>query len=83
MLKIKDNVDLKELEEFGFKESENKKYYVYDDEESYEILGFSKDCKTIYIQSENSFNIAEEGSLDILFNLIQAGLVEKIEKENV
>ena len=83
MLKIKDNVDLKDLEKFGFKESENKMYYIYEDEESYEILGVSKDCNTIYIQSENSFSIAEEGSLDILFDLIQAGLVEKvIFKEN-
>ena len=45
MLKIKDSVNLKELEKFGFKENENGLYYekkfsavCYDGEEEHEIL---------------------------------------------
>ena len=78
MLKIKDNVDLKELEKFGFK-----KYggvYTYDLYESY------GDYVSIQVAPENkiidmSINY-EDGiidNLDIIYDLIQAGLVEKVE----
>lgn len=85
MLKIKDNVDLKELEKFGFKpkynEDTGKLYkYVY------------KSSMAVYIENKymRPFRKANEyGEIDleyfqanfvenVLYDLIQAGLVEKI-----
>jgi len=77
MLKIKDNVDLKELEQFGFvcfnqeqqnyEKKLNKKY----DNEEINIYG-------------GEINISLDGwetmDLDILYDLIQADLVEKVEE---
>ena len=81
MLKIKDNVDLKELEKYGFK------YYamLY----MKEIIRGEDDLiekKTIYVEELNRrlsiknglFNVDIE--LDTLYDLIQAGLVEKVGK---
>ena len=59
MLKIKDNVDLKELEKFGFKEFSN----IYFSE----ATSISK--KYRFILTSN---------LDLVYDLIQAGLVEKV-----
>ncbi len=77
MLKIKDKVDLKELEKFGF---------VY--EENYEIKFYSLDvCKKnigfdgfrVYVSDReiNNYSIKND-TLDILYDLIQAGIVEKV-----
>ena len=78
MLKIKDNVDLKELEKYGF----NNKYYV--DEYVYskeliigthykeEIVVWVKDRE---IQVANSIRI-----LNTLYDLIKDGIVEKVEE---
>ena len=81
MLKIKDNVDLKELEKYGFK------YYamLY----MKEIIRGEDDLiekKTIYVEELNRrlsiknglFNVDIE--LDTICDLIQAGLVEKVGK---
>lgn len=79
MLKIKENVDLKELEKFGF----TKKYKTY-----------TKKCMGIYDTSVLSINggigssrticcalwKANEITLDTIYDLIQAGLVEKVEE---
>lgn len=80
MLKIKDDVDLKELEKFGFIkepmiyvkriERENEGFlkfqkYIYIDEKS----------KTISIQ-EGMFNVDKE--LETIYDLIKADLVEKV-----
>lgn len=72
MLKIKDNVDLKELEKFGFKKDEEEQYIVEDkdmfigseDDERELVLDFGFNNENIYI----------------LYDMIQAGLVEKIEE---
>ena len=72
MLKIKDDVDLKELEKFGFK-LDNNEWYTKNNN------GF-----IIYIKplSRKITLKTYEGSLrenvDILYDLIQANLVEKI-----
>ena len=94
MLKIKDNVDLKELEKFGFTVIKDflegtscVKSFL--EEES----GMSIDT-TLYINTdriiqldcyadcsdEYTFNMSSDCSeiLEIMFNLIQAGLVEKV-----
>ena len=60
MLKIKDNVDLKELEKFGFKK------------ESW------FDNQIVYVKSYEQYNTYFDVTL---YDLIQAGLVEKVEEE--
>ena len=78
-LRIKDNVDLKELEKFGFEENKsgwtNKKYTHFVRSMgccAYKIL-IEKDTRIIH------FNIPTKPIYDLLFDLIQAGLVEKVE----
>ena len=69
MLKIKDDVDLKELEKFGFKKDEESQYMIEDldvfvgteEDERELVLDFGFNNKNIYL----------------LYDLIQAGLVEK------
>ena len=81
-LKIKDNVDLKELEKFGFKEIdyEFKKWYmkVKTNRELARVVIF-KDTKEIYMElDEPCYRASNE--IEILYDLIQAGLVEKVEE---
>lgn len=79
MLKIKDNVDLKELEKFGFKHEESSTYNEY--------IFTNEDC-IIYIDCKDRILSMTEREYDIVFvvpsviyDLIQAGLVE--EKPNL
>ena len=94
MLKIKDNVDLKELEKFGFEYNNEfgvgmyikSKWYeketndpVYDKSKqsfSDRISLFEKDRKFI-----DNYNSQTKMDYDTLFDLIQAGLVEKVKSE--
>ena len=76
MLKIKDNVDLKELEKFGFNFEENTEdefdqIYCFDSN-----LMFDKDYKNIILPVFNY-----EKALSTLYDLIQADLVEKVEEK--
>ena len=77
MLKIKDNVDLKEI---GFKKGYNGYFKFKIDLNRIRIFIDPDDKelnKTIYSDeyiNENDYY----GTLDMLFNLIKAGLVEKI-----
>ena len=71
MLKIKDDVDLKELEKFGFELNKNAQYQkrytlIY---KNRKISGRSGD------KGHSKLYIAYE-----LFDLIQAGLVEKVKE---
>ena len=72
MLKIKDNVDLKELEKFGFEKNEKGQYIKPN------TLIYKN--RTISGRSRNSgwskLYIAYE-----LFDIIKADLVEKVEEE--
>lgn len=80
MLKIKDNVDLKKLEKYGFEH--HTMIYVKEIKRSNQTL---KEEKIIYIEEENReisihkglFNVDEE--LDIIYDLIKDGLIEKID----
>lgn len=110
MLKVKDNVDIKELEKFGFKPKYSEDtgelveyFYVNVDN-----FGFTKgikvkkktqkpnrlrirftfkknklgvplvkESKVWKVDAENYYDI----DFDILFDLIQAGLIEKVEAE--
>lgn len=76
MLKIKDNVDLKELERFNLKFNEENGRYEYVerncDGATY-ILINSWNKKILFVQGKKYDDIC----LKILYDLIQAGLVEK------
>jgi hypothetical protein len=77
MLKIKDNVDLKELEKYGFKKD---KYcpsrIIGEYDYAYQFLRINTDDRTIMISSGyDDVNSYDEVSK--LYDLIQAGLVEK------
>ena len=83
MLKIKDNVDLKELEKFGFLKWENgcgtigySKYFVRG---SINIIEKDKEFDNEY----NNERVIKDNDVihdvDIIYDLIQAGLVEKVE----
>lgn len=97
MLKIKNNVDLKELENFGFKPKYDEdtgkikkfinkdKKYNYTDSTEYILIEIYKElCPygqyevkeiwKVYLKERTS------ESIDLLYDLIQAGLVEKVEK---
>lgn len=70
MLKIKDDVDLKELEKYGFK----KKYYynamcIIREDRKHDIFFDLKTRKLLFINY----------GYDVLYDLIKDGLVEKIE----
>lgn len=71
MLKIKDELDLKELEKFGFEKQENGQYQKI----------YTTICKNRNIQGKggtpahSKTHLAEE-----IYDLITAGLVEKIEE---
>ena len=99
MLRIKDNVDLKELEKFRFS-----KVYKYKGSLKWGLYGTLKGFSfTLYDENENSKNDiiyidkksrivevedfdftnkekVENARSEIINNLIQAGLVEKVEE---
>lgn len=67
MLKIKDNVDLKELKKFGFEESS-----LHNDEVYYFLFRINtKTRQILYIGCE----------FELLFDLITADLVEKCDEK--
>ena len=80
MLKIKDNVDLKELEKFGFKlYGENFESYIVNIEDKQyhnkAILNVAPVSRKISIDTTSTYI---KDKLDILYDLIKADLVEKI-----
>ena len=80
MLKIKDNIDLKELEKFGFE----KVPMIYIKTIERKHKGFLTFRKNIYVDEktrkldiqEGMFNVDKE--LETIYDLVQAGLVEKV-----
>ena len=78
MLKIKDNVDLKELEKFGFK---NKSGLIWKPKKGeWNVIEVKVDQETRVITTaplHDMFHTVE----DTLYDLIQAGIVEKVEHE--
>lgn len=79
MLKIKDNVDLKELEKFGFKRRYRNCYeYLREihDHMVYRVYTTPNHC---YIQIEIFEPMKIAGSLQsLIYDLIKADLVEKV-----
>lgn len=74
MLKIKDNIDLKELEKYGFKEE--KIFMSKDLYQRYEYINIYQDDRQIDIELDGW----ETNNLDILYDLIKDDLVEKVEE---
>jgi hypothetical protein len=81
MLKIKNDVDLKELEKFGFE--------FYEEYNEWFYYGFTKPSDTseirINIRNDNrnihpsfDFNVNPDSIYDKIYDLIKADLVEKI-----
>ena len=79
MLKIKDNVDLKELDKFGFEykeyslESSNYKFYDFTPNNSISVIQIEIISRLIYLNDNNKYD-----GLSKIYDLIQAGLVEKV-----
>lgn len=85
MLKIRDGIDLKELEKFGFETTIGSSWYfkdLVDCKEEKVSIGIRKSDRVIQISYDTKQNIRLcayiEKELDILFDLITAGLVEKV-----
>ena len=71
MLKIKEEVDLKELKKFGFKKDEEQQYMIKDLDI---FVGTDENEKELVLD----FGFNNE-NINVLYDLIQAGLVEKVE----
>lgn len=86
-------VNLKELEKFGFKENENGLYYeknflaeFFEGEEEHQILVYKSERNIALEIMNNDYTYhsfdEELGRIeDTLYDLIQAGYVEKVEEE--
>ena len=75
MLKIKDKVDLKELEKFGFRKIKYGNFYCYQYEDEYQNIIIGQDRIIHY----NQFTYHNELS-SVIYDLIKADLVEKVEE---
>ena len=80
MLKIRDDVDLKELEKFGFEyreyssESSNYRFYDFTPNNSISVIQIEITSRLIYLNDNNKYD-----GLSKIYDLIQSGLVERVE----
>ncbi len=82
MLRIKKEVDLKELEKFGFEENEyNYFYYGFTRPNSNSEISISIDIETRDILTYLDINVDNSKIHDKIYDLITAGYVEKVEEE--
>lgn len=84
MLKIKDNVDLKELEKYGFTLNTFNEYSKIICKgrrgQCFELIVFNGDNRTLYGFAYGADGDGEEDYIDdTLYDLIKADLVEKVE----
>ena len=82
MLKIKNNVDLKELEKFGFEEIKGAYRIISKKSVMPSEKGYISKHYAITVFKNRRIQIAgggKDNTYEILFDLIQAGLVEKVE----
>lgn len=82
MLKIIDSAELNILEKFGFERNHRTNIYEYRSRTSWEVLGIQPRNRCIYFELEkaNIGGMIVEDILSVLFDLIQAGLIEKVEE---
>lgn len=87
MLKIKDNVDLKELLKMGFEHTEGTNVYqhnaIVDKEDrmfgvNSVIISFLSTDRILHIYCDKEREFTE---IDIIYDLIKADMVEKVEVE--
>ena len=77
MLRIKKEIDIKELEKFGFKYNKNK--YGYEKSAGDNIICCDiYDRYKLYFVNKTDYKIIQD--LDTLYDLITAGYVEKVEE---
>ena len=79
MLKIKDDVSLVKLKSFGFKNEEKYGFYKYNNSDG-TIYYVFKNSRTISTTVDTVFP-SHYMMHDKIFDLIQAGLVEKIDQK--
>ena len=91
MLKIKDNVDLKELEKFGFNTKPVNSFdfedQIVDDYCGYAVrfnpeMTINWKTKKIYSFEWFNYNSNQLSGIDIIYDLIKANLVEKVGNNN-
>ena len=86
MLKIKDDVNLKELEKFGFthwstvwkedKEMKDESEWWYD----LKFTNINKEVQVLLLRiDDNTRSIVKETRLNVLYDLIQANIVERVD----
>ena len=80
MLRIKKDVDLKELEKYGF---EDFSFFCFYKNKTFKLLRskhlcIDKENKEIYLEKLEIWQDSRE-SLNLLYDLIKDGLVEKVE----
>ena len=88
LLRLKENISLKELEKFGFRYVDDRSFegdFSYCDKAigNNVTLGISARVRGIFTDittEENNTYIFSDG-LDVLFDLIQEGLIEKVERK--
>lgn len=76
MLKIKDNIYLIELEKFGFFLKTKSEIIKYIWQNRYYV-----DCIEIDLETRQIRCLGDKNANDVLYDLIQAGLVEKVKEE--
>ena len=79
MLKIKDNVDLKELEKYGFRINGLFDYTKRVGNVTVMCTTKNDKCKELYLFRETESAYIDGTDLDTLYDLIKADLVEKVE----
>ena len=87
MLKIKDNVDLKKLEKYGFEYTPNcceiYKLWLQNDLEGAIYIRITNDRIVYPVSDLDMYNLGNRNEFkmyDILYDLIKADLVEKVDK---
>lgn len=78
MLKIKDNVDLEELEKFGFKVHHCKEWYYFDVDETTELF-VKPISKQLVFKKFRTIGDTYINNITVLYDLIKADLVEKVD----
>ena len=84
MLKIKDNIPLKQLERFGFERIKNERLDQYEwdcgDNRSYITIGIDHQISLISgLYGDVPEYDFDKNQLDIIYDLIKADMVEKVE----
>lgn len=74
MLKIKDDVDLKELKKFGFVDLGDEKYQYDGGDFWFDIYEADRVLETPFVPD----NYLSQEYATLIFDLIQAGFVEKV-----